>query len=296
MDIAHEPGRAIGGDIARGEGVEHELDSFISKRHEQRVKTEGERAIEDAWREAERREEARRRRGGRERAPGMAQAPTESLRGPLHRARRVRRETRSNRTERSMKIMAKDPMDILNQRDAEVTKIRGYVDLTEEAKNKRIAEVMEMSNAEYQEAVEANEQEIADRLQRTKKAVFRVPVSATATDAEEAQIHAAFRGAYNEVLSATSGEDPQQAHERLESILQQAERTGDKLLATATYHRAIDLGAQGIVDAYLSSRPAASRAWESYTEAHQEANRANSFEGLLGRGFMARAFSSETAG
>nr|MDQ3318355.1 hypothetical protein [Actinomycetota bacterium] len=69
-----------------------------------------------------------------------------------------------------------------------------------------------------------------------------------------------------------------------------------KLLATATYHRAIDLGAQGVVDAYLSTRPVASKAWESYTEAHQEANQADSFEGLLGRGMMARAFSSEAAG
>ena len=59
MELA-EPGRFISRDIARGEAVEHEIDAFISKRHNKRVKTEGERAIEDAWREAERREEARR--------------------------------------------------------------------------------------------------------------------------------------------------------------------------------------------------------------------------------------------
>jgi hypothetical protein len=40
VDIATEPGRGIGRDIGRGEAVEHKLDAFISKRHEQRVKTE----------------------------------------------------------------------------------------------------------------------------------------------------------------------------------------------------------------------------------------------------------------
>jgi hypothetical protein len=47
--------------------VEYELDAFISKRHEQRVKSEGERQLEEAWRESKRREKLRQReenRGG----------------------------------------------------------------------------------------------------------------------------------------------------------------------------------------------------------------------------------------
>lgn len=66
MDIA-QPGRAISRDIGRGEAVEHELTAFIEKCHEQRIKSEGERRAEKAWRESERREELRRReenRGG----------------------------------------------------------------------------------------------------------------------------------------------------------------------------------------------------------------------------------------
>jgi hypothetical protein len=50
-----QPGRGIGRDIGRGEATERELDAFISKRHEQRVKSEGERQAEEAWRESERR-------------------------------------------------------------------------------------------------------------------------------------------------------------------------------------------------------------------------------------------------
>jgi hypothetical protein len=65
VDIVAQPGRGIGRDIGRGEVVEHELDAFISKRHEQRVKSEGERQLEEAWRESERRAEARRREENR---------------------------------------------------------------------------------------------------------------------------------------------------------------------------------------------------------------------------------------
>lgn len=192
--------------------------------------------------------------------------------------------------------MATDPVEILNARNAEVAKVRGYADLTEEAKARRIAEVTERAQAEYAEAREASAREIAERLERTKRAVFRVPVSATATDAEAAQIHASYRAAYNDVYSSTaSAASPGQAEEELGRLLGQAERTGDTLLARAVYHRGIDLGVQGIVDAYLGPRPAETRAWDSYTEAYREAEGARGVEGILGDGFAARAF-SEVAG
>ncbi len=56
-----EPGRFVSRDIARGEAVEHELDAFVSKRHDQRVASEGERAVEEVWVDAERRQAAHRR-------------------------------------------------------------------------------------------------------------------------------------------------------------------------------------------------------------------------------------------
>src|SRR5829696_9141202 len=164
--------------------------------------------------------------------------------------------------------MTTDPVEILKQRNAEVAKIRGFADLTEEAKERRIAEVSERAQAEYAEAREADERERAERLERTERAVFRVPIPAGTTDAEEAQIHAAFRAAWGDAYSATASPDsPEQAQEELGRVLGQAERTGDKLMARAAYHRAIDLGAQGVVDAYLSSRPSENRVWESYTAA-----------------------------
>ena len=36
-----------------------------------------------------------------------------------------------------------------------------------------------------------------------------------------------------------------------------------------------DLGIRGIVDAHLGTKPAETRAWDSYTEAHREADRAD---------------------
>jgi hypothetical protein len=189
--------------------------------------------------------------------------------------------------------MTTDPVEILRQRNAEVEQIRGFVDLTEEAKNRRIAEVNERARAQYAGAIEATERERAERLERSKQAVFRVPIPATATDAEEAQIHAAYRAAYNDVYSSTIfSESPADAQEELERLLGQAERSGDKLLAKATYHRAIDLGIQSVVDAYLASRPQENRAWESYTAAYQEANQSKDIGHLLERTLTERALSS----
>jgi hypothetical protein len=127
--------------------------------------------------------------------------------------------------------------------------------------------------------------------------VFRIPVSATSTEAEEAQIHAAFRAAYNDVYSSTrSLEGPEKAREELERILQQVERTGDKLLDRSVYHRGIDLGLQGVVDAYLASRPSENRAWESYTAAYRHVYESRGIGHILERGFAERALSSEPAG
>jgi hypothetical protein len=61
VDVS-ELGAAIGRDIAAGEAVEHELDAFISRWHEQRLKSAPEREAEAVWKASERRQEAARRR------------------------------------------------------------------------------------------------------------------------------------------------------------------------------------------------------------------------------------------
>ncbi len=54
MDLARMPGAGIGRDISKGEQVEREIDQFIQKRHEGRVRDEGERCKEEIWAASER--------------------------------------------------------------------------------------------------------------------------------------------------------------------------------------------------------------------------------------------------
>ena len=55
---------------------------------------------------------------------------------------------------------------------------------------------------------------------------------------------------------------------------------------------AIDVGEQGIVDRYLSTRKTEAAAWQRYTEAAQEAQQATSFESLYATGMMDQQFVS----
>jgi len=75
--------------------------------------------------------------------------------------------------------------------------------------------------------------------------------------------------------------------------LTQDERTGDSLLAKATFHAAIDPGHQQLVDAYLSTRPKAARAMERYAAAVEEVQQATGIEGLLGTALTERALNGQ---
>ena len=52
-------------DVPKTRAVEGELDNFISRRHEKRIKEEGERPAEEMWAESERRHAARLREENR---------------------------------------------------------------------------------------------------------------------------------------------------------------------------------------------------------------------------------------
>jgi hypothetical protein len=58
------------------------------------------------------------------------------------------------------------------------------------------------------------------------------------------------------------------------------------------YHRAIDLGVQGVVDTYFSSRPQENWTWESYTAAYQDGRGSRGVGHLLERSMTERAISS----
>jgi hypothetical protein len=178
-----------------------------------------------------------------------------------------------------------DSEGILSRHHAEVAQIRGYVDLTEEAKERRISELTEKTNAEYAEAKEAEKRKVQERLESAKKAVYNVPTGATYFDAEAAQVHASFRSAWADVSFLSESDDISQA-------LEQAERTGDPLLARAVYHRALDLDLQPVVERYLQSRPKEAKALERYTKATEEANQAKDISSLFSQALTERALQS----
>jgi hypothetical protein len=193
--------------------------------------------------------------------------------------------------------MATDPVAIINQRNAEVAKIRGYADLTEEAKDRRIAEVSERAQVECAEARETRERSRISRSQKAERALFETPYPYAASDVEQAQIRALRRGAYESVYnSIASNPDPEHVNEELDRLLARAERTGDPELADAGYHVATERGVRRVADAYLEKRPQAKRRWEEFVAAQTEASELRGMGHILERGLAERALSSEAAG
>jgi hypothetical protein len=193
--------------------------------------------------------------------------------------------------------MATDPVAIINQRNAEVAKIRGYADLTEEAKDRRTAEVSERAQVECAEARETRERSRISRSQKAERALFETPYPYAASDVEQAQIRALRRGAYESVYnSIASNPHPEHVNEELDRLLARAERTGDPELADAGYHVATERGVRRVADAYLEKRPRAKRRWEEFVAAQTEASELRGMGHILERGLAERALSSEAAG
>ena len=184
------------------------------------------------------------------------------------------------------------PIEIRERLDAEVEQIRGYADLTEEAKQRRIAEAREKAQAEYQEAVEAEERAVQERAEKAEKALFQSSYPYGASEVEMAQLRALRRSAYDAVYDRTapafeSGEleAVRYARDELERLLERAERTGDPELAAAVYHVATERGERSVADSYLEKRPNEKRRWEEYVAAMTETQ---SLDRLLGRAVTAK--------
>jgi hypothetical protein len=181
-----------------------------------------------------------------------------------------------------------DPNQILSERNAEVAKIRGYVDLTDEAKERRISEVTEKANREFAAAKEAERRGREERLRSAQRAVFGVVDDASATAAERAQIHAAYRHASSEVRWAAMESEPSGTTEGLLDLLDRAERSGDTIMQKAGFHYGVDNNLQPVIDAYLADKPKEERAWDRYVAALQEDRAANDVMGLLNNALTSR--------
>ncbi len=180
--------------------------------------------------------------------------------------------------------MSDKATQIAQEFNARVAQIRGSVDLTDEAKRRKIAEAYEQAEPEYREAVAEAERKIHERAEKAEKAVFAPDYPFAASDVEQAQIRALQRSAYDAVQGSLYFLEPgEDMREELEALLVRAERTGDPEFARAVYHVATERGERSVADSYLEKRPQEKKRWEEYVSARHEAEHLNSPMGILGR-------------
>ena len=179
---------------------------------------------------------------------------------------------------------------IAQEFNARVAQIRRSVDLTDEAKRRKISEAYAQAEPEYREAVAEAERKIHERADKAEKAVFAFGYPLSATEEEKAQLRALGRGAYESVHGSLLFTEPEEAREELERLLTRAERTGDPELARAVYHVATERGERSVADSYLEKRPQEKKRWEEYVSARQEVEDLNSPMGILGRAMGDRLF------
>lgn len=189
--------------------------------------------------------------------------------------------------------MAKSKVDeILARHSAEVQKIKGFVDLTDEAKARRLNEANNRYQGEFRELKASERERVEKKVRDTRKAVYGVPGQATYTDAEWATINAAYWDARDRVMEVTENPRASEAKDELEKLLDLAERSGDPILAAACYHRGLDLGLQSVVDAYLDFRDVEAKRLERYNEALEEQRKVNSVEDLLSTALTGKVLQS----
>jgi hypothetical protein len=161
--------------------------------------------------------------------------------------------------------------------DRRLEAIRQDPTLSDEGKRQRLLELYTDYSSRHveisQRATEEIEKRVADAQERVLKPFFPHGL----TDAEHQTFLMSYRDAndrvqkiLNDASASGTMEGVAQAGEALEALLNQANRTGDEVLAAAIYHNAALREITPIRDAYLEDRPKAKRDWEAHVKARQE--------------------------
>jgi hypothetical protein len=116
--------------------------------------------------------------------------------------------------------------ELLVKHNAEVQKIRGFVDLTDEAKARRLSEAHAKYQGEFAKAKAAERERVEKKVRQTRKAVYGVPGKTTFSDAEGATLHDAYWKSWDRVTSVTENSKTHNSKEELEKLLDLAERAG----------------------------------------------------------------------
>lgn len=163
-------------------------------------------------------------------------------------------------------------LQIKQELDRELGKIRANRDLSEEAKRRMITELYEAAEKRYREAIAEQERTLSERVGRLEKDVMGVRYPMAASEATKEMIRMSYRDAYDKAHYAGHLEDPQVAEEELMALLERADSSDDPQLADAVYHVATRKGLRNVADTYLEKRPTEKQRWEKYVVARQEAD------------------------
>jgi hypothetical protein len=187
--------------------------------------------------------------------------------------------------------MVEEQQQITSERDSLLAQIDANPDWNEQAKERKRNEIREWAKGEIKSVREFYERQIEEEVSNSRRALYSVPeADGAGSAAERAQIYQSWRSARDGVLLATP--NPMNALEGLGEILDEAERTGDTLLARAAVHRGLDLGLAPVVDRFFKDKPKEAQNLERYQRAVEQENELKSFEHLLGSALTERALES----
>ncbi len=147
-------------------------------------------------------------------------------------------------------------------------------DLTSEAKARKLRPVFQEAKAVDDKLRGERMAGLREKVRDTEREAFAPP---PLRGADPALLQLGYRNALDSVEPLTDAGE-------LSRKLDRATSTGDRTLAKAVAIRANQIGADGVVRAYLDSDEDASRKWTAWAEAHTEAERVEKLGETLGFG------------
>lgn len=160
--------------------------------------------------------------------------------------------------------------------DAELAALRDSHTLNEEGKQAAIAEAYTRATERYNEAIEREEREAADRVVAAEQALFKLTSG-----------HADYRAALDRAEYAGFGESSEVQRAELTRMLDRATLVGDEKQALAVFHVAVERGNEDLINRYLERRPEKEKLAARLMEAQESEERVKKATGWA-RGFPIR--------
>lgn len=146
--------------------------------------------------------------------------------------------------------------------DRIVEAVREDPDLNDQAKRREIGEAYERASRTHNELHGQKQALVQQRLDEARKKAFAPPY---VPGADKAQAMTSYRDA----IARTSGT---RDVKELEVVLDQANLTGDEVLAKAVLYRSYQLQSELLIGRFLEGRPEARQTWDQFMSAAEEHN------------------------